>query len=447
MRLSMCDHACKCTVNDVMSYVIAMKNWLDYLKYLHKCIIFYKILRRRVSEMKRLTVLLCTVMCFCNIGLFVSAADNPDHFDNSTCWSHRVGAITPAGIAADRYGRIYVNVYNKHCIFLLTCYGEFITRWGSKGSKNGQFLFPEQLSIDKAGNIYVADSGNHRIQKFTSKGVFIKKWGRQGKAPGQFFFPKGIAIGPAGYVYVVDYGNHRIQKFTSDGEFITKWGRQGGESGQFFCPLSLAVDLGGSVYVADTMNFRIQKFSTNGVFLAQWGTKGTGDCEFNSPRGIAVDSLGLVYVADSLNHRLQVFSSEGVFLGKWGGRGKKKGRMLCPCSVAIDSSGNIFVGETLNHRIQKFTSNAYSYEINPLMESYDFTEDTGNVRVQASNLLKWHAKSNNHWITVMSGDSGIGNGTLKYSVALNFSTEPRIGTITIGRQIFTIKQDGNPCCD
>jgi len=42
----------------------------------------------------------------------------------------------------------------------------FITKWGSKGTKDGQFKTPTCVAVDSSGNVYVADYGNNRIQKF-----------------------------------------------------------------------------------------------------------------------------------------------------------------------------------------------------------------------------------------------------------------------------------------
>ena len=72
--------------------------------------------------------------------------------------------------------------------------------------------------------MYVVDTLNNRIQKFNSNGTFITKWGSKGTADGQFNFPDGIAVDSSGNVYVADDGNNRIQKFDSNGTFITKWG-------------------------------------------------------------------------------------------------------------------------------------------------------------------------------------------------------------------------------
>lgn len=64
---------------------------------------------------------------------------------------------------------------------------------------------------------------------------------------------------------------------------------------------------------------------------------------------------------------------------------------------------------------------------------------TGSVGVACASGCAWTASSNSAWITVTSGSTGSGNGTVGYSVAAN--TGPaRSGTITIATQIFTVSQ-------
>ncbi|HOL09915.1 MAG TPA: SBBP repeat-containing protein, partial [Bacillota bacterium] len=67
--------------------------------------------------------------------------------------------------------------------------------------------------MDSSDNIYVVDLNNHRIQKFNASGEFLTKWGSFGTGDGQFDFPYGVAVDSSGNVYVADTGNHRIQKF------------------------------------------------------------------------------------------------------------------------------------------------------------------------------------------------------------------------------------------
>ena len=89
----------------------------------------------------------------------------------------------------------------------------FITKWGSNGTGNGQFRYPNNIAVDSSGNVYVADSFNSRVQKFDSNGAFITKWGSNGPDDGQFSNPYGVAVDSSGNVYVADEVNSRIQVF------------------------------------------------------------------------------------------------------------------------------------------------------------------------------------------------------------------------------------------
>jgi hypothetical protein len=55
-----------------------------------------------------------------------------------------------------------------------------------------------------------------------------------------------------------------------------------------------------------------------------------------------------------------------------------------------------------------------------------------------SGACNWTAVSNVSWITITSGASGTGSGTVTYSVAS--TTSSRTGTMTIAGLTFTVKQ-------
>jgi hypothetical protein len=67
---------------------------------------------------------------------------------------------------------------------------------------------------------------------------------------------------------------------------------------------------------------------------------------------------------------------------------------------------------------------------------------TGSVAVTAANDCAWMASSNVHWITLISGINGSGNGTVAYTVLPNAGRE-RTGTIAIAGKIFTVFQSDN----
>ena len=271
---------------------------------------------------------------------------------------------TPVGIAVGGEGDLYVVDRGNHRIQKFSSSGTFMTKWGSKGFGNGTFDYPIGIAVDGDGNVYVAernvamlDNGSNRIQKFSSSGAFITKWGSKGSGDGEFDFWRSacIAIDDAGNVYVSDTHNSRIQKFSSSGDFITKWGSYGSGDGEFRRPWGITIDGVGNVYVTDLDNNRIQKFSSSGAFIMKWGSKSSGDGEFDSPVGIAVNGAGNVYVADSGNNRIQKFSSSGAFIMKWGSEGFGAGDFDELSDIAIDSAMNVYVADSRNYRIQKFS--------------------------------------------------------------------------------------------
>jgi hypothetical protein len=64
----------------------------------------------------------------------------------------------------------------------------------------------------------------------------------------------------------------------------------------------------------------------------------------------------------------------------------------------------------------------------------------------AVSSCSWGAASTDSWITIIAGSTGTGNGTVFYSVSENTGFT-RTGTITIGGQAFTVKQNGTATCD
>jgi len=260
----------------------------------------------------------------------------------------------PQCLATDSSGNVYVTDYWNHRVQKFDSNGNFITKWGSSGSGDGQFNDPVGIAIDSSDYVYVADSWNDRVQKFDSDGNFVTKWGSSGSGDGQFNTSFGIAVDSAGYIYVTDRENDRIQKFTSDGTFVTKWGSQGSGNGQFDGSVNIATDSAGDVYIVEIGSDRVQKFTSNGIYITQWGSLGTGDGQFDNPSGIAIDSSGYVYVTDGKNDRVQKFTSDGTFVTKWGSLGTGDGLFDKPFGITIGSSGSVYVVDHINHRVQKF---------------------------------------------------------------------------------------------
>jgi hypothetical protein len=87
-----------------------------------------------------------------------------------------------------------------------------------------------------------------------------------------------------------------------------------------------------------------------------------------------------------------------------------------------------------------FTTGCLS-SLNPSSATAAAAGGNGTVPVTASAGCGWTAVSNATWITVISGASGSGNGTVGYAVAPDTGAL-RVGTITIADQTFTVTQGG-----
>ena len=260
--------------------------------------------------------------------------------------------------AVDRDGS-RIQVFDKN--------GTFLFKFGQKGHGDGQFLVPYGIDVDQAGNIWVADRGNHRIQKFDSQGNFVLKFGNKNShpsnAPGNFDNPRHVEVDKAlKYVYIADSKNNRIQQFDVNGNFIRVIGEFGKKSGQFDLPTTIEMDSRGNFFVNERGNERIQKFDSNWNPILMWGSKGSKNNQFCHIEHLALDKHDNVYVTDpqsdpgcSMQPRVLKFDSEGNFITKFGSYGNKSGQFKDPEHLAIGSDGNVYVSDRSNNNIQKFS--------------------------------------------------------------------------------------------
>ena len=145
---------------------------------------------------------------------------------------------------------------------------------GAPGSADGigsaaRFFSPAGVAVDSSGTVYVADTGNHTIRKVMPGGVVITLAGSVGMvgsddgsgSAARFESPQGIAVGSGGTVYVADTGNATIRKITAAGLVTTVAGAPHvndtvdgvGVAARLFAPIGIAVDGAGIVYVAENL--------------------------------------------------------------------------------------------------------------------------------------------------------------------------------------------------
>ena len=87
--------------------------------------------------------------------------------------------------------------------------------------------------------------------------------------------------------------------------------------------------------------------------------------------------------------------------------------------------------------------NGCAFSLSATSANIDDSGGQGTFNVQSAGGCEWTASSAVPWITISSGGSGNGNGTVRFTVAAN-GGPPRSGAITAGGQTFTVQQ-GNGC--
>lgn len=76
--------------------------------------------------------------------------------------------------------------------------------------------------------------------------------------------------------------------------------------------------------------------------------------------------------------------------------------------------------------------------ISPAVADYSGDGGTGSVSVSSS--CSWNAAPTQPWVTLISANSGSGNGVVNYRVAANLSAQARTAAITIANQTLQIRQ-------
>ncbi|MGD0061008.1 MAG: BACON domain-containing protein [Verrucomicrobiia bacterium] len=98
---------------------------------------------------------------------------------------------------------------------------------------------------------------------------------------------------------------------------------------------------------------------------------------------------------------------------------------------------------------QTFTVNqaagGCTFSLSPKSAKYRSVGGSKTVKVKARfSDCAWTAVSNDSFITITGGASGVGNGTVSYTVAGNTNNAPLTGTLTIGDEAFTITESAAP---
>ena len=258
-------------------------------------------------------------------------------------------------------------------------------------------------------------------------------------------YPEGLASDSAGNIYIADGMNHRIREVSGGIISTVVGGGTGGvvngippTSATLSGPYGIAFDATGNLYFTDS-NSLVRKVSQGTITtIAGGGSGGDGGpaikASLSAPEGVAVDPLGNVFVYENGYSRIRMVSVGGIIstITPYG---------AAPNGVITDNSGNVYYtdnGQFSTVRELTPVPNFCPYSVAPPL-SLPPAGGLFFVAVTAAVGCNWVASSASSWITISSGASGAGNGTVSYIVTAN-SGVGRSGTLIIAGQTITVNQ-------
>jgi sugar lactone lactonase YvrE len=338
------------------------------------------------------------VTTFAGVAVLPGFVDGTGAAAEFNFYTQSLSGTALPGMATDSNGNLYVSDNNNSTIRkIVTSTAAVTTFAGTPGEGNSDgtgtsahFNTPAGMAVDGNGNVYIADLANYTVRKITAAGVVTTLAGTAGAAgtadgtgpAARFYQPYAVAVDGTGNLYVADTGNYTIRKITPAGAVTTFAGIAGTRgytngpvsTATFTDPIGIAVDGQGNVYVSESLNYDIRKIAggqvTNlaGTAGAVGSSDGTGSAaKFNQPAGIAVDGSGNLYVADRGNSTIRkIVTSSGLvttLAGTAGQGGSADGtggaaQFINPIGVAADGNGNVYVVDSGNDTIREIVASS-----------------------------------------------------------------------------------------
>lgn len=314
-------------------------------------------------------------------------------------------------VGTDSSGNVYVSdgkfiqKFNKD--------GQFIKRIGGGGpaSVDGKFSAILRIAISPSGDIYAYDNLNYQFQKFDSNGNFIAKWGSYGSGDGQVLGDiRDMKVGSSGNLYVADNANMRIQVFSSSGQYVTHWSGSGGANNGPTTPLAIGTDTAGNVYTSEHSDNSFgyphffRKYNASGTLLREWTKQNSsadnnlGGMEFS----IAIDQSGNIYTNAATPGNINFYDSEGVYQSQFrSGDSGFYNQFILGTNNAIIDSGESGVRQFVQQGYtqapdiaQNLAANSTSYDTARI--SWDAPEDDGGDSVTHYDI-EIRESSNDSW--------------------------------------------------
>jgi len=312
---------------------------------------------------------------------------------------------------------------------------------------------PSSITVVPNGRIYVSNQYSNSVTVHDASGGLVTT------IPG-FAAPNWAAATPSGSRVFVTNGNS-----SSVGVIDTSSNTLMATVSTGSNPTSVAVSADGlNAYVTNEFAFTlsqiavsnntvmntIQRVGVYPVAVAIAPSTAPPQCIYSlsatSASFGAVGGAGSVNVTAPAGCGWSANSNSGFVQITGGANGSGNGTVSYSVTV---NGGSIGRSGTLTVAGQAFTVTeagvGCSYSLSTTSASFASGGGPGSVNVIALAGCAWNAASNVGWVSVQSGASGNGNGTVSFSVNANNGAGGLSGTLTIAGQTFTVNEAGAAC--
>ena len=220
--------------------------------------------------------------------------------------------------------------------FTVTSHHNPVSRLGSRGAGELQFIQPIAIALDAHENAYVLDTGNSRVKKLSPRLGYVSHIGEHGL---EEHSGTGLALTPANTLVVINWRTKYVSELNEQGEVLNKFTHV-----RFVEPISVTVNDRGEIIVADNGLGKLLVFSPQGALLSEIGSKGDKSGQLKLVSSVyAVPDTDTLLVTD---HRLQLFHRSGKLLRQFHSNEHARGRYG---GATVDVHGNVLATHQDKH--------------------------------------------------------------------------------------------------
>lgn len=227
---------------------------------------------------------------------------------------------TPNAIAGDDNGNLYITMLEYKqgksgaLIRKLDPEGRELLAFGTYGLSEGELLQPISITVTQ-GHVYVLDAEAFQVVVYDTQGQFIRRFGGRGSGLGRFEKPRSIAAAPDGHVYVLDSGTNEVQRFTLKGEYISRYAFRLDRNSDALRTLEgLGVDRFGAIYIVDGIARKLRKIEPDGTPGVTFTLETLVGEPNEAPWLLNIGPEGQIYAVRQGGQVLRTFSSVGDML-------------------------------------------------------------------------------------------------------------------------------------